>query len=464
MGFGVVYTLSHCRMAEMSEEGMAKLRECFGELGAKPKIETDEELHDWMLDYLASKGKLPAKPESVEHKDGGGDDAPEPTTEGKERVGLIQAPRIAIFSGDETGKGDTTYDLWQFEVECLREAGIHSSGTITQAVRKSLKGEAARIVKRLGTGASLATIMKKLEDVYGVVDTGETLLAEFYGARQGKDEDVTTWGCRLEDLLDRAMEHRSVSVKDMNEMLRSRFWNGLSQRLKDGSRHKFDTIADFDKLRKEIRAIEKEHQMTDQLESSQVKKGQAKMANVVGDGGVDVVRKLEVLVGKLSGQVEAMQKQMLAEKSGEGEQVMVQQGVKQAGAGQGWPKPGGHWQAGEGEQKSSQLKDGPGQQGWAPNSQPQRGFQQGWAPAVEEHRGFQQSPTGSLQPQHSQLQGGNRGGQQSLKCFKCGELGHFKPNCPRRFEPTCWGCGRLGHRESDCPDLNLRDPLSRGGR
>lgn len=39
-----------------------------------------------------------------------------------ERLGYVQPPRIATFSGDDDSKGDTTYDLWKYEVECLQKA------------------------------------------------------------------------------------------------------------------------------------------------------------------------------------------------------------------------------------------------------------------------------------------------------------------------------------------------------
>ncbi len=415
-------------MSGLSTEDMDKLKKCFDEMGAKPKMDTAEDLQDWMVRFLDSKGKLPIKAEEVVEEEGEGDDT---DSSGKatgdrkatsERIGYVQPPRVASFSGDETSKGDTTYDLWKFEVECLQEADLHSVGTITQAARKSLKGEAARIVKRLGTGASLSTILKKMEDVYGVVDTGETLLAEFYGARQGKSEDVTAWGCRLEDLLDRAMEHKSVPINDVNEMLRSRFWNGLNQKLKDGSRHKFDTLTDFDKLRKEIRAIEKEHQLTDQFETSQQRKAQAKMTTASVDES-DSFKKLESVVSQLSKQVEAMQQYAVGRGQGvSGQGATPQRGGWQGGRGQGGPRQG----------------NPVGQ----PGVQPQPGLQ----PPVAGNPHPQQFPPQQPRPSQDARQQG---------CFKCGELGHYRQECPRRFEPTCWQCGRLGHRHQNCTALNF---------
>ncbi len=186
----------------MSDEEAKKLRETFQKMGIKPKMGSPEQLEEWMQSYLTSKGKKPA------------------TT-----TYQPQFPRLSTFFGDDNSKGDTSFDLWKFEVQCLKSSALHPLATVCQAVRKSVKGEAARIVKRLGPEATVDQMMKKLEDVYGEVDAGETLLAEFYAARQAKTEDVTAWGCRLEDLLDRARERHPIPEPDINEMLRSKFWN-----------------------------------------------------------------------------------------------------------------------------------------------------------------------------------------------------------------------------------------------
>lgn len=253
-----------------------------------------------------------------------------------------------------------------------------------------------------------------------------------------KSEEVTAWGCRLEDLLDRAMEHKSVPINDVNEMLRSRFWNGLNQRLKDGSRHKFDTVADFDKLRKEIRAIEKEHQLTDELETSQQqRKAQAKMTTASVDDSDSAFKKLESVVSQLSKQVEVMQQYA----AGRGQGVSGQGVAPQAGGWQGGGWPGGRGQAGPRQ----------GNPAGQPGVQPPPGFQ----PPVAGNPQPQQFPP--QQPRFSQ-------DVRQQGCFNCGEFGHLRPECPRRFEPTCWKCGRLGHRHQNCHDLNFQNPLLKGGQ
>lgn len=445
-------------MAGLSEADMAQLKKCFEEMGATPKMDSPEDLEDWMMGYLASQGKVTPKEEKGTEA---GEKVPKSADVSRqeatvEKVSYIQPPRVATFSGDETAKGDTTYDLWKFEVDCLREDAIHSVGTLTQAVRKSLKGEAARIVKRLGTGATLATIMQKMDDVYGVVDTGETLLAEFYSARQNKGEDVKAWGCRVEDLLDRVMQHRRVPEEDVNEMLRSVFWKGLIQKFKDSSRHKFDTVTDYDRLRKDIRTIEKEYQITEQSETRRV---QVKMvATEAAESDKDsAFKKLENVVTKLSGQVEAMQQQVSGGEPGMGWRGGRGRGSSggRGGRGAGQGARGGHVAVHQDSNQPTTLGQGE-MQDQSGQQFPQYGQGEPFFGFRNQDNQGDQLPQQPQQPRHDAPVGRN--------CFKCGEFGHFKPDCPRKFEPTCWTCGRIGHRQFNCPDLNFKEPLSRDGR
>ena len=105
-----------------------------------------------------------------------------------------------IFSGDSISKSDMTYDLWKYEVKCLQEDRSLAEEDIRLVIRRSLKGEAAHVLKRLGHNVFVKQILANFDGVYGVVETGEETLAEFYSTKQHKSEDVSTWGCRLEEM------------------------------------------------------------------------------------------------------------------------------------------------------------------------------------------------------------------------------------------------------------------------
>ena len=199
----------------------------------KPKSDTPEDLQAWMLSYLTTQGKIP-------------------NVEQKAKI-LPGFPRIATFSGDPGSKGDTSFDLWKYEVQCLLKDKLHSREAVAQAVRKSLRGEAGRIGMRMGTDATVEKLIDKLEGVFGVVEFGETILAQFYSSKQKDGEDVTSWSCRIEDLLDKARVQGQVKETDMEEMLRTRLWNGLNDNLKTRTGHMFETTKCYDTLRVSLR-------------------------------------------------------------------------------------------------------------------------------------------------------------------------------------------------------------------
>ena len=84
------------------------------------------------------------------------------------------------------------------------------------------------------------------------------MLATFYGARQGPEETVADWGCRLEWLLDIAKRQAQIPGNPQ-EALRNVFWSGLRQELKDVSAFQIDSIKSFDELYIALRRIERQH-------------------------------------------------------------------------------------------------------------------------------------------------------------------------------------------------------------
>lgn len=233
-------------MSELTEEEGKKLVEAFNKLKLKPKFDTKEDLETWLTSYATS--SIKSDPGGTPPK------KPEPT----EKVIVPNQPRISLFYGDNV-KGEVSYPQWVYEIKCLMLEKTHKHEVILQAVRRSVRGEAANLVRRLGLGVTIVQILDKFDSVYGEVDTKEHLLAKFYSATQGETEDVTKWSCRLEDILSNAVDRKIVEPDKVNEMLRNMFWQGLKPSLKDISGYLFDKIKDFDKLRVEMRKLEQDH-------------------------------------------------------------------------------------------------------------------------------------------------------------------------------------------------------------
>ena len=159
-----------------------------------------------------------------------------------------------------------SYDLWRYEVQCLMKDDVRAT-TILQSIRRLLRGNAAQVLMRLGTEASIENILDRFDSVYGTVDDNENLLSQFYSATQGGNEDVSEWSCRLEDLLNKVIQNGEITPTNEDQMLRNMFWNGLSENLKDITGYIFRECTSFDELRRAVRKVEQ-----DKLRKGSIKK------------------------------------------------------------------------------------------------------------------------------------------------------------------------------------------------
>ena len=72
--------------------------------------------------------------------------------------------------------------MWRHQFHSLSKEK-HPEKDIFDAIRSSLHGKAGSIVVRLVTEASITDILKKMDSVFGEVDTEADLLAALYSAR-----------------------------------------------------------------------------------------------------------------------------------------------------------------------------------------------------------------------------------------------------------------------------------------
>ena len=100
-------------------------------------------------------------------------------------------PKFSSFSGDDQKpRTGTSYEEWKCKVKCIRKQKEHTNTTIVQAVLKSLRGRAKRVILTLGTSAKIEKITDKLENEFGNVVSGQTIMKEFYTATQKETETV----------------------------------------------------------------------------------------------------------------------------------------------------------------------------------------------------------------------------------------------------------------------------------
>ena len=286
---------------EYTEEEKEKLVGMFESLNVKPKFADTEELELWMQEYLLSKGKARARTDPDEHAK---------PTHHEVTSHVLRQPKIATFSGNDD-KG-VSFETWSYEVSTLLREKTYSGREIETAAKKSLRGSASDVVRRLGVDADIKLILYKLRCLYGVVEDSDCLLKQFYGATQKSDESVASWACRLEEMLDRANQQEQIRGKSMGDMLLNRFWSGLRTRLKEAARSKVEHIHDYERLLVEVRRIESEDQV-----AKDVTKGKVNVMAVPTDGQqVGDDESLKCMMAKMNGRLDDMEQTMKSMKSG----------------------------------------------------------------------------------------------------------------------------------------------------
>ena len=169
-------------------------------------------------------------------------------------------PKVGQFSGDTPPqKGDVSYEEWRFEIRCLQNDSEVSASQLVQCIRRSLRGTARKMLIPLGDKASVGDILHKLDALFSDISTNGMVMQEFFNSFQKSDENVTSFGCRLESLLQTAIDHGYLGKESKDDLLRHKFWTSLRcEKLKSQTRHKYDTISSYDELLRELRQVEKE--------------------------------------------------------------------------------------------------------------------------------------------------------------------------------------------------------------
>ena len=181
---------------------------------------------------------------------------------GSDGGSLSVAPRLRLplFSGSEPGKGEVRYEQWKYHVQSLIADPTFSDSVVMQAIRQSLRGQAADVMLFMGQTTPQA-ILVKLDSLFGVALEGHLLLKRFYWMELREKESIVDWSCRLQRTLAEIADKESLDAHASAQMLRSQFFSGLPNKsdIKVAIRHLFDRGEDFDTLFRAARKVETEN-------------------------------------------------------------------------------------------------------------------------------------------------------------------------------------------------------------
>ena len=211
-------------------------------------------------------------------------------------------PKLPFFSGEVPPlKGDVSYREWRYEVMCHQSDENILEASLLQGMRRSLKGTPRQTLIPLGKDATVDTILGKFDVLYGDVSSNGMIMQEFFNCGQKQNESATDWACRLETLLQTAVEAGHIGSHAVNDMLRHKFFASLrSSDLKSQCRHKYDNTDDFQDLLREVRIVERELNTKTELDvATAIKKPQAQA--LVSEESVDskIDKKLAAFEKKL---------------------------------------------------------------------------------------------------------------------------------------------------------------------
>ena len=124
-------------------------------------------------------------------------------------------------------------------------------------IRRSLRGEAAAMLTRLGETATIDSMLDMFHSTFGNTETPESILKRFHGSEQEPDESIVSYAGKVEELFSQAVELHAIQ-RSQQVLLKSVFYEGLNTDIKIASSYKYETIAKYNLFKTEVRKLEDE--------------------------------------------------------------------------------------------------------------------------------------------------------------------------------------------------------------
>ena len=192
---------------------------------------------------------------------------PEPEQAVAAHVSYPMTATLPSFSG--AGKeGENSFELWNFSVTSLIKDNVYPPHVVWQAIRKSLKGDAAEALmtfSQANPDLTVELLVGHMKSVFGKVASAATVVQSLYAAQQGVSESLTAWALRLQSLYRQtALSQPAMFTADQREsLLKARFWQGLrSSTLQEALRSEKDKVTvTFEMLLQQGREIDREFEV-----------------------------------------------------------------------------------------------------------------------------------------------------------------------------------------------------------
>ena len=174
----------------------------------------------------------------------------------KEGIVRKDTPKLPVF----TGKGSDekiSWRRWELQVKGLD--GVYEDRAIKEAMNKALQGDAAIVADSLEDDCTWQELLKALKAKFAVVTSMDVMMRTFFQITQGNDS-VSQFAIQLEKVLGniRVCHPTAFSAKEFSTHLRNRLFNGMSDRLRDTLRYKYNQGCSYEDLLLEARQIEGE--------------------------------------------------------------------------------------------------------------------------------------------------------------------------------------------------------------
>ena len=156
----------------------------------------------------------------------------------KEGIVRKDTPKLPVFTG-KTSDEKISWKRWELQVKGLD--GVYEDRAIKEAMNKALQGDAAIVADSLEDDCTWQELLKALKAKFAAVTSMDVMMRTFFQITQGNDS-ISQFAIQLEKVLGniRVCHPTAFSPKEFSTHLRNRLFNGMSDRLRDTLRYKYN--------------------------------------------------------------------------------------------------------------------------------------------------------------------------------------------------------------------------------